>query len=179
MGHFTDDRGAGPLLFNRGYQVLHPLRNSTGQGSNSRRQRERVEWCRRVAASAGACWRNEGAAGAVGAKFRPGFRGYQDTSLGQAALISCRLSPSGLPSLHRKSAFRAQASNPGLFFLPVRSGPQSDPGLLEPRDAQNLRNTRLIIVSSKLGGTRLDSSMGRWWGSSVRNSTGGRGGLHR
>jgi hypothetical protein len=164
VGHFTDDRGAGPLLFNRGYQVLHPLRNSTGQGSNSRRQRERVEWCRRVAASARACWRNEGAAGAVGAKFRPGFRGYQDTSLGQAALISCRLSPSGLPSLHRKSAFRAQASNPGLFFR---------------LHLYIFLNTRLIIVSSKLGGTRLDSSMGRWWGSSVRNSTGGRGGLHR
>jgi hypothetical protein len=121
VGHFTDDCGAPQLIFNRGYQVLHPLRNSTGQGSNSR-QCERVEWCRRVASSVGARRRYAGAASAVGAKFRPGLGRHQDTSLGPVALILShrflrrRLSPSGLPSLHRKSAFSSPGVKPWAFF---------------------------------------------------------------
>jgi hypothetical protein len=170
VGQFTDDRGAWLLLFHHGYQVLHALRNSPGESPERRRGRccqrqcecQRVERSRRAPAPARAHRRHEGAARVVSPKFRSGVRGYQNPALGQTALISCRLSPSGLPSLHRKSAFQTPGFKPWGFFI----------------GDQTLRNTREIMVSSRLAGTRLDSST-RSCGNNVRNSAGGRGGLHR
>ena len=77
------------------------------------RQCQRVEWSGRAAAPAGAHRRDAGAALAVGTKFRSGFGGHQDPALGQTALIS----PSGLPSLHRKSAFQTPGVKPSGFFF--------------------------------------------------------------
>ena len=61
---------------------------------------------------------HQGAEGTAGAEFRSGLRGHQDSPLGPVALIS----PSGLPSLHRKSAFSPQASKAwGFFYFGGRS----------------------------------------------------------
>jgi hypothetical protein len=174
VGQFTDDRGAWLLLFHHGNQVLHALRNSTRQGPGRRRccrrqsQCQRVEWSCRAPASARAHRRHEGAARFVGTKFRSGIRGYQDPALGQTALEFL----AGYPL----ADFLPFIESPHFETPGVKSwGFFSRPGFWD----QTLRNTRLIIVSSRLGGTRLDSSMERWWGNSVRNSTGGSGGLHR
>src|SRR5262245_43132028 len=100
-------------LLTHGREVLHALPDlrceaETGSGL------ERMERCGRASQPAGARRRHEGAEGAPRAKFRSGLRGHQDSPLGPVALIS----PSGLPSLHRKSAFSPQALKAWGFLFP-------------------------------------------------------------
>src|SRR5262245_41681104 len=136
----------GPLttLLTHGREVLHALPDLRGEAETGSGL-ERMERCGRASQPAGARRRHEGAEGPARAEFRSGLRGHQDSPLGPVALIS----PSGLPSLHRKSAFSPQASRPGAFYFP--SGPFFAPHRLKRRATWSYKPAKPARRAGTLG----------------------------